>query len=941
MNAGHLERTLRRACRLARLTEAVSAGAGAVAVLATAALVLVTLDALLALPVWALVLGDAVLALAALAGVLHVVWTLWVNRYEPRRVARMLEARLDIRGSFLINGVDLLAGAGPGASVSLAGRAVAQAEGLAKGLDIARVVDRRRLRRRLAAAGAAMVVLVAAWAALPRVFAATGTRYLAPTSDRPPFTLLEFAVSWEPQRIHQGRPATIIAVVRGDGALPRQADVVFVDTPQRQRVPMVREEDGSFALRIDRVDRPREFHVATPLGRSERYHLEVLPVPVFRHVRVRYEYPEYTNWQVASETLEAEGIHALSGTRVTVSVQSNLPLREGRLTLHDEPAEGGAVPATQEVTLAPTDDPSIATGSFVLDAPGRFEIHLAAADGTESNEPLVGPVVCVVDRAPQVRFEAPGAEVVIPASWRLPLRIAADDDVAVSRIGLFRSVNGLAPSTVELPVQRAGPAYVTAETQFDLAALGAAGGDVITYYATAFDGRPGEPQFTDTRTFVVRVVTDEEYHEFVRSHYQVEQMVAEMDAFVQRLGGIGQRREELIADFEALRGAIAAAGGKATDAERQRLDEIDGRHEQYVRLSQSLADQLLERAVQPAVYELEEPYTQMLRELADLLTKQAQDNALLREDLAAMRQRDPEYREEDRYAELVLEQLRVDRDAMDPTDQEAQQVRNDLDRMRRAAHMQGLAEAVAGMAGDQRELADRLGQFRNRERLDPVEQIRARRYGEEQAGLHDELDGILRELERCAAEEAAGLPQMAASALEIVAAVRDIAVLEDQDDAARLAQAGQARYAHRSAETAARKLERLLEENQPQDAMAGAGGNDLDQALNLGRQRAANTLRQLGRGSGGGAMSGGRGGADASSAPVAVVGPHTVGKPDSPRIPRGQAPRGSSAPTARAERMTPEEYRQRVGSGAGMPGVPGRYREAAEAYFRRLADESR
>ena len=59
--------------------------------------------------------------------------------------------------------------------------------------------------------------------------------------------------------------------------LPDQANVVFTDLGARQSVPMVRldspqaggADSRKFALKIDRPEFDRDFHIDTPSGRSK------------------------------------------------------------------------------------------------------------------------------------------------------------------------------------------------------------------------------------------------------------------------------------------------------------------------------------------------------------------------------------------------------------------------------------------------------------------------------------------------------------------------------------------------------------------------------------------------------------------------------------------------------------------------------------------------
>jgi hypothetical protein len=438
------------------------------------------------------------------------------NAHDPRRAARLIEDRLGLRDSRIINAVEFLLGRhNRTASGELIARSVEAAEECAGAIDPSGVVRTDRLKRSLGFALVMLAVLGAANLAFGPAFGAAFARYLHPTAENAPFTLVSFEVSIEPQKVHFGRPAAIWARLSGAGA-PDQANVVFLNAP-RQSLPMLRQPDGRFVLRIDKAAADRDFYVDTPAGRSGVYHLTVLPVPEVLQLTARYTFPAYTGWPSAAQAVESGGIKALERTTVTLTIKSNLPLKSALLVLAPsqpqaascldpatQPAAAACpVPATQVgqacpvedlcppsrppvpgqsvVTLVPdAQDPASATGSFLLNSSGRFRLTIVGDDGLASNQPVEGVYTSVPDAPPTIEMLDPGEEVVAPAGEKVPVRVSARDDVAVRRIVLHRGVNGWMPSDVELPLESSGPTFAQARYVFDLPAIGARAGDVIS-----------------------------------------------------------------------------------------------------------------------------------------------------------------------------------------------------------------------------------------------------------------------------------------------------------------------------------------------------------------------------------------------------------------------------------------------------------------------------
>jgi len=963
MSTKNLDAMLRRTARLVTRVETLGAIAAVVTVLLVAALAAVVLDAALALTTWALVGVDCVLAVTVLAALVYLAWVRRCNRYNPRRTARLIETRLGLESNQLINAVDLSGQDPSRVSPSLLAASVADGDVLAADVSPAGVVDSSRVKKNTLTAGGAAVVALVAMLVAPDMFRTVAARYLHPVADNPPFTLVTFDVTVEPEQIYATRRATIAVTVSSAVELDEQANVVFVDdqagpsTP----VPMLRSGPGKFVLNIERAERSRRFFIQTPDGRSKTHEMTVLPVPTFKRVRVTYDYPSYTRWPQGGQTLGPNyDIRAIADTTVTITVTSNQPLAGGRMTIVD-PAKNAQV---REVTLSPTSDPAVVSATFTLAASGRYALGVVNPAGVEGAMSLRGAMVCAQDQLPDVRIVAPARTVVASENWKIPLAIAARDDVGVRRIVLYRGVNSWPPSAIELPITPTGAppednlTYAVGKYEFDLAALGVAPGDVITYYASAWDMHPRADHFADTPRQVIRVVSTEEYLQHARMTYQIKEMQKEVDDYRRALAEIDRRRRELIDELEKIK-KRADKDGALSEADRERLKQIVAKQAEYARKMRELDQELKRRIEQMMIYDFEESYIAALAELARGLAKRAEQNEGLVNIYNEKKQAGLTDIEAKAYVNQSLEQLRGSEQTAAKADEKAKLTREQLDLLRQADELVALTERIVAIADQQNELARRLGEFSNTERLSPTEQIRARRMAGEQTQLRDELEKTLKAIESKAAAARDKLPTMAESADKLIAGVRDLSVTRDQEDAARLAQAGQGRYASRAAYAAADKLNSLIGECGGGGGMMNQAGQDLDRKLSLARQKIASSLLQLSQGRGipgqnpghgkGKGQGKGAGGYYGSRAKLTLVGPHGGGEgkgglADALRGAAGLAPkRGNPRDGHAAESLSPDHTPQRMrdGDGRSMPGVPMRYRGLVEQYFRRLADESK
>lgn len=971
MKASKLQSLLRQAGRAERRTTFIASSALASASLAITLLAVIALDAVFGAPAWILWSLDALLIIAVIVALIHITHRLHVHRYDAHRIARRLEQTCDIADSSLLNALDLSLQDDAACSRALRESAVAQGEEIAGRLEPNRIVNRAGLRRALwKFVGTAMIFMLV-WVALPEVFQAVLPRLLRPNADLPPFTLMRFDVTIQPGRVLYGKPVSITAAIRGPRQ-PGQAGVVFVeDDGSRRPLPMMRlagaerpvaavanvnaDADASppspvrsaagsqFVLYIERAERNRIFHIQTPYGRSKTYTLAVQPVPLFEDVQLTYDYPAYTGWQTGREPLGSPGIRALVGTRVTVTVRSNVALGDCPLGLQfNEPAEKAETnPPHAPIILRPsTVNPQQASGTFTLERSGQFELTLYGADGTPGDQSLRGSVVVIEDGKPQVRIVEPDIRVVVPEGWKVPVKVEITDDIGVSKLVLYRGVNGWGPNPVELKIEKTDVNHGVGEAVFDLFPLGAAAGDVILYHAVGYDTHPPIPNSAESDIHSIEVVSWEDYVNYVRTRYGLEQIEAELADFQNQLEELRAERQALLEKMQQLQERMEAGQPLTTEQQKQ-LAELEQRMRDYQKQAAELAKQMKDYADQPQVYDFQASLHPMMDELSGKVRNQS-----------AAAKRVSDAIKQSGASPGTMQAMRAFAMNDEPFDPQAEsqrkQTAQDMRKVDLAQRIIEQASRIRQVALEQKELARRLAEFRHTEKLSATQQLRAAKMVEEQDALRGELADATEQLRSLCKAENKLLPNMQSQGLALADKVDQLKIQDDQQDTAHLAAAGEGRYAHQAAESAARKLDSLLSDcnNTGQSA-----ADSLDGCLKLPRDSWANSMKQLGEGMipGLGKSGGSGGGYAGSSARFSVVGPVQMGRGDS-LASRGSRGRGESAghtTNTHLEQLEPPEalsamrVNERSGSAAPISGVPTQYRAMVEAYFRRLADDSR
>ena len=908
----------------------------------------VCLDGIVALPNKVRIAIDIGLGCLSFCGLLYLISLAYKNRFDSRRVARLIEQRSGITNSSLINAVDFHSEPTHGSSALLA-QTIRTGDAAAATLEAPQVVSLRPATRAFGWLMALSLAILICFAATPRFFVGGFLRLIDPQGNHPAFSLIQFDVQITPEEIVSGASATIEVNLSGS-YLPTQANVIFVDEANAStQLPMLVRGKNEYALEIARVDQSRQFFIDTPKGRSKVYDLGVVMVPQFESITVSYTYPKYTNWSPVQRLLNAQGIRGLAGTQVHLAVRSNIPLESGNLQIDVLGGEGRTSRETVDFHID-NEDPCLANAYFSLHFNGVGYLSLVSKDGVPSRDPRETKIAAIPDRRPLIDIVDPEPYLVVVEDWSVPVVIRAADDVGISNIEIHPSVNGWATSKMDLPTVGDDRRARTASHEFDLAEIGARAGDTITYYASAYDVHPDPPQFSDTERYVIQVISQEDYVDLARRRYRMQQLEAEIKGLREKLKKVDEESENLRNEMTALQDRLTD-GAQLTSDEQRRLSELQDQLQQFSQQATTLADELNARASQPELYDVERPYTESLDKLAEQLRRQAESAAALKRQFEQLQRSrtDTDRRQETlKQMQQLQEQLGQQQDLAS----ELQDNQHDAKMLGKADDVLAAADRLRNVILEQRDLADRMAEYRNIHQLSVAQQQRVDRMAKQQEMLQQELFSATEQLQNAADAAAEQLPKTAKDARELCNKISEMNIRDDQQRAAKSARNGRGRTAHQAADDAAGKLESLMS-----DCPSGqAAGSDLgDCGLSIPRDGISRTLDQLTQGRSlpglqpntGKSGRTGRG-QQGSRGRFVMRGPHmpSTGKTDGAlgrtthTRQQGQSPAGMNHWEGKAaESLTVEGETRTTNAAGNLQGVPVGYRDQAEAYFQRLAEE--
>jgi hypothetical protein len=205
--------------------------------------------------------------------------------------------------------------------------------------------------------------------------------------------------------------------------------------------------------------------------------------------------PAYTG--EAAKTLQnPDRIDAVQGSQLHVAIRGDDPWRVRF--------------GSDAVAVAKTSEGSVV--DLPLMRSGYLAIEPTEGDASQTRRRLV-PVTVTPDRAPTIRIEAPGKDLLLPdAKGSVAVAASASDDFGLQSLELrYTKASGSGENfefhegTIPLAIARDNPRAWKAHAAIVLSALSMGPGDAIIYRVVGRDARPGDAGFAVSDTFFVEI----------------------------------------------------------------------------------------------------------------------------------------------------------------------------------------------------------------------------------------------------------------------------------------------------------------------------------------------------------------------------------------------------------------------------------------------------
>ncbi len=321
-----------------------------------------------------------------------------------------------------------------GESPALARKAVEEGARLAAGTRAARALEWRRLRLRLLVLPAALLVLAASFAAMPRTLALWARRQiLLQDTPWPRYTTLEILGAANGV-LYTPMGEDLVVLVRARGVIPTRGWISWESKESSGEARLTRLGRDRFRHLFKTLTEPLTFTVRAGDGRAG----PVRAVPVRRPSVLALEgeirEPAYTGRHPGKVDLLARGgsLRLLAGSVLFLRGRADKKLSGARLGF-----AGGSLPGKVD----PKDPRKF---SFTLEPRENLTLRILPSDelGLEPRPAPTIRVTVVPDAPPWVTLASKGVGSMVTPRVRIPLLLRARDDVALSLLEVRQSLDG-------------------------------------------------------------------------------------------------------------------------------------------------------------------------------------------------------------------------------------------------------------------------------------------------------------------------------------------------------------------------------------------------------------------------------------------------------------------------------------------------------------------
>jgi hypothetical protein len=271
---------------------------------------------------------------------------------------------------------------------------------------------------------------------------------------------------------------------------------------------------NQFLFTLERLKDSTQYFITAANYRSPMYAIQVIEIPMIRHLEVQLTFPSYTKMESRFLDDNVGDITALKGTKANLHIEANKQLSQAYLLFNN------ASPIPLQIKG------SMAEGMIRINHNDTYRIQLTDRAEFESRDPIEYRIQALEDNPPLIRIVQPGEDVDIAENMQLPIEIEAEDDFGFTDIILSYRLtksefsNDTTRHSIKMAIANPDEEKILVSYPWDLTSLNLFPEDVVTYYAVVRDNdNISGPKSAQSATYHIRFPSiNELYTDMEKEH---------------------------------------------------------------------------------------------------------------------------------------------------------------------------------------------------------------------------------------------------------------------------------------------------------------------------------------------------------------------------------------------------------------------------------------
>ncbi len=229
--------------------------------------------------------------------------------------------------------------------------------------------------------------------------------------------------------------------------------------------------------------------------------VSVIERPYLKRIVAHYDYPDYAG--LPNRDMEGGQVFGLEGTRVRMTFESSMPLRNG--AIHFDGKASKPLPLISPTTFEE---------SLILTADGSYSVELFEKNGFREARPERYDVRVTPYNPPEVELLAPAQNVICTPQAAIPVSFRATDSFRLRKVEVLYQIGDAVPAPLSDRITGPlDPQGKTVESRFtwDLRKMELPPTGEIQYFVRAQDVNPTGRGVTESPRFQIKLVKPSEF----------------------------------------------------------------------------------------------------------------------------------------------------------------------------------------------------------------------------------------------------------------------------------------------------------------------------------------------------------------------------------------------------------------------------------------------